>query len=70
MYPALKGKFENGVLTLMEPAPKVEKADILVTFLHTSETKPTKKRIPGGLKHLGGSIPTDFNDSLEDEFDL
>ena len=72
MYPAIKGIYENGKLTLLEPAPDVEKAEVLVTFL--SEEKPvgTGKRVPGGLlrlKHLSNStlsIPSDFNEPLDD----
>ena len=31
MYTAIKGIYENGKLTLLEPAPDVEKAEVLVT---------------------------------------
>ena len=70
MYQAVKGIYENGVLTLLEPAPIQEKSEVIVTFISTEKVKVLKPRVPGGLKHLGGSIPDDFNDSLEDEFDL
>lgn len=71
MYTAIKGIYENGVLTLLEPAPNLEKSDVLVTFL--METKPIlQKRVPGSLKKLGElegkhySIPDDFNEPLDD----
>lgn len=71
MYTSIKGIYENGVLTFSEPAPNIEKSEVLVTFLN--EEKPKKKlqkRTPGGLSHLGGSIPDNFNDSLDKIFDL
>ena len=70
MYQAVKGIYENGVLTLLEPTPIQEKSEVIVTFISTEKAKVLKQRVPGGLKHLGGSIPDDFNDSMEDEFDL
>ncbi len=70
MYQTVKGIYENGVLTLLEPAPIHEKSEVMVTFISTEKSKKIKSRVPGGLKHLGGSIPDDFNDSMEDEFDL
>jgi hypothetical protein len=67
MYTAIKGIYENGKLTLLEPAPDVEKAEVLVTFLEEVESSdPKKQRKLGGLRHLGGSIPDDFNDPLDD----
>ncbi|MPR33453.1 DUF2281 domain-containing protein [Salmonirosea aquatica] len=67
MYTAIKGIYENGKLTLLEPAPDVEKAEVLVTFLEeTTHSFRKKKRTLGGLKSLGGSIPEDFNEPLDD----
>ena len=67
MYTAIKGIYENGKLTLLEPAPDVEKAEVLVTFLEEIEhSVPKKRRVLGGLKNLGGSIPEDFNEPLDD----
>lgn len=64
MYTAIKGIYENGKLTLLEPAPDVEKADVLVTFLKETKTSiPKKRRILGGLR---GKIPDDFNEPLDD----
>ena len=68
MYTAVKGIYENGVLTLLEPAPNQEKSEVIVTFITSEKPKVIKKRVPGGLKHLGGSIPDDFNDLMEAEF--
>ena len=67
MYTAIKGIYENGTLTLLEPAPDVDKAEVVITFLAEINSKnPNRKRVLGGLKHLGGSIPDDFNDPLDD----
>lgn len=72
MYPVVKGIYENGVLTLLEPAPNEERVEVLVTFMADKEPKVAKKRVPGGLKRLGElegkiySIPDDFNDPLDD----
>ncbi|WP_373512511.1 hypothetical protein [Persicitalea sp.] len=73
MYTAIKGIYENGVLTFLEPVPDVYKSEVLVTFL--SEKQPSSSpqdRVPGGLlrlDHLKGktlSLPDDFNDPLDD----
>lgn len=67
MNATIRGIYENGSLRLLEPAPDVEKAEVLITFLHEKKTKSQiKKRVLGGLKHLGGSIPDDFNEPLDD----
>ncbi len=72
MYTSIKGIYEKGVLTLLESAPDVEKAEVLITFMPVEKQKSDKKRVPGGLlrlAHLKGknmSIPVDFNDPLED----
>jgi hypothetical protein len=70
MYTSIKGIYENGVLTFSEPVPNIEKSEVLVTFLNEEKPKSLQKRVPGGLKHLGGSIPDNFNDSLDKIFDL
>ena len=67
MYASIRGIYENGTLRLLEPAPDVEKSEVMITFM--AEIKPpkhVKKRVLGGLKHLGGSIPDDFNEPLDD----
>jgi hypothetical protein len=72
MYTAIRGIYENGALTLLEPAPSTEKSEVLVTFLQEKILTPTQKRNPGGLLRLGHlkdkqmSIPSDFNDPLDD----
>jgi len=68
MYNSIKGIYENGMLTLLEPAPDVEKSEVVITFLTSepSKSETIKKRVLGGLKYLGGSIPDDFNDPIED----
>ena len=69
MYTSIKGIYENGKLTLLEPAPNVEKAEVLITFLQEEEIAvdgKKKKRVLGGLRHLGGRIPDDFNEPLDD----
>ena len=76
MYTAIKGIYENGVLTFLEPVPNLEKSEVLITFLNNERPKATsQKRVPGGLlrlAHLEGktmSIPDNFNDAIDDLFD-
>ena len=67
MNATIRGIYENGSLRFLEPVPNIEKAEVLITFL--PEKRPAdqvKKRVLGGLKHLGGSIPDDFNDPIDD----
>ena len=67
MYTVLKGIYENGKLTLLEPAPNVEKAEVLVTFLEEiKNVVPKKRRVLGGLKGLGRQILDDSNEPLDD----
>jgi len=74
MYTAIKGIYENGVLRLLEPAPNIKKAEVVVTFLKDKEEKATTKkaRKPGGLLRLQKNsgkrfdIPKDFNDPIDD----
>ncbi|MCP9763769.1 antitoxin AF2212-like protein [Lacihabitans soyangensis] len=72
MYQAVKGIYENGVLTLLEPAPIQEKSEVIVTFISTEKAKVLKQRVPGGLLRLRNlkqgevSIPDDFNEPLDD----
>ena len=67
MLTSIKGIYENGRLTLLEPAPNVEKAEVLVTFLEEAGNNYSAKR---GVK-LGSlegkySLPDDFNDPIDD----
>ncbi len=73
MYTAVKGKYENGILTLLEPVPDISESEVIVTFLNVEETeKPLQRREPGGLlrlEHLKGKkivIPDDFDEPLDD----
>ncbi|SEL94919.1 antitoxin AF2212-like protein [Parapedobacter koreensis] len=73
MYTAIKGIYENGVLRLLEPAPNIKKAEVVVTFLEEEKKATTKKaRKPGGLLRLQKNsgkrfdIPKDFNDPIND----
>jgi hypothetical protein len=70
MYTAVKGIFENGVLTLDETPPTVEKSEVVVLFMN--DEKPIARenvakgvRI-GSLAHKGYQIPDDFNAPLDD----
>lgn len=64
MYTAIKGIYENGELTLLEPAPDLKKTEVVVLFM---EEKPIRKK-GITLGSLAGkfSIPDDFNEPLED----
>ena len=72
MYTAIKGIYENGVLTLLEPVNGIKKANVVVTFLDEEKVDAKEPRKPGGLlrlkkyenKHF--DIPADFNDPLDD----
>lgn len=66
MYVAINGTYENGSFILAEPAPDVKKSKVVILFIEELATPLFSKRIPGGLKHLGGSIPDDFNEPLDD----
>lgn len=72
MYTAIKGIYENGVLRLLEPAPNIKKADVVVTFLEEEKATTKKARKPGGLLRLQKNsgkrfdIPKDFNDPIDD----
>ena len=53
MYTAVKGIYENGKLTLLEPAPTLNRQEVLVTFLNETFSTTTKqRRSPGGLLRL------------------
>jgi predicted DNA-binding antitoxin AbrB/MazE fold protein len=72
MYTAIKGIYENGVLTFLEPVPNFEKSEVLIMFLNEEKPNKIQKRVPGSLKRLGElegkhySIPDDFNEPLDD----
>lgn len=74
MYTAVKGTFENGQVTLEEPAPTLEKTKVVVMFLPEEKESGSFNGIRkmGTLKSLGEtkgktySIPDDFNDPIDD----
>ncbi|MCD0487158.1 hypothetical protein LPB86_02895 [Pedobacter sp. MC2016-14] len=72
MYSAVKGIYENGTLRLLEPAPDVNKSEVLVMFLTETKTALRSVRQPGGLLRLNKlkgktlDIPDDFNDPIDD----
>ena len=72
MYSAVKGIYENGKLRLLEPAPDVNKSEVLVMFLTEAKSSLNEIRKPGGLLRLLKlegkklSIPDDFNDPIDD----
>lgn len=72
MYTAIRGIYENGNLTLVEPAPINDKADVLITFLTERNQVIKNNRVPGSLKRLGDlegkvyKIPDDFNEPIDD----
>ncbi len=59
---AIKGIFENGKITLLEPVPEIERAEVEIEFKKV--LKKSKMRF-GGLE---GKIIIDdsFNDPLDD----
>ncbi len=70
MYTAVKGTYENGVLTLEETPPTVEKSEVVVLFMNDDkpvvpEARAKRVRL-GGLAHKGYQIPEDFNAPLDD----
>lgn len=72
MHTSIKGFYENGKLTLLEPAPNTGRVEVLVTFIDSEKPSFPKKRVPGGLLELDHlknkkmSIPDDFNEPLAD----
>ncbi|MFC6099634.1 antitoxin family protein [Olivibacter domesticus] len=72
MYTAIKGIYENGVLRLLEPAPNIKRAEVVITFLNEEKATAKKARRPGGLLRLQKNkgkhfdIPSDFNDPIDD----
>jgi Protein of unknown function (DUF2281) len=68
MLTTIKGVYDQGEITLTEPAPVKTKTDVMVTFLSSEEkaTSNGKQRITLGL--LAGKIrlADDFNEPLDD----
>jgi hypothetical protein len=64
MYFAINGIYENGAFTLTETPPTTKKSKVVILFTDEPVSPNVLlKRVPGGLKHLGGSI-NDFDENL------
>lgn len=70
MYTAVKGTYENGVLTLEEAPPTVEKSKVVVLFMNEEKPIAPEKKVKGvrigSLAQKGYQIPDDFNAPLDD----
>lgn len=70
MYTAVKGIYENGVLTFIETPPAIKKSEVVVLFMDEGkQTNPPQKGkgiTLGSLVGKGYHIPDNFNDPLED----
>lgn len=70
MYTAVKGTYENGVLTLEETPPTSEKSRVVVLFMNDEKPIAPEKRTKGvrigSLAKKGYQIPDDFNATLDD----
>lgn len=67
MLTAIKGTYENGQIIWHETPPVQERTEVIVTFLN--ETVPPDRRGKGiRFGSLAGkvSLPTDFNEPLDD----
>jgi len=70
MYTAVKGTYENGVLTFDETPPAVRKSEVVILFIDSEKSQSPEKmsrgvRI-GSLAQRGYRIPDDFNAPLDD----
>ncbi len=59
MYTAIKGIYENGVLTMTEAPPKVKKSEVVILFMNDADAP--KKGVKLGSLEGKYSIPDDFN---------
>jgi hypothetical protein len=72
MYTAVKGIYENGVLTFVETPPSIKKSEVVVLFMDEGKqaNTPLKSKgkgvVLGSLVGKGYHIPDNFNDPLED----
>ncbi|WP_428657363.1 hypothetical protein [Runella sp.] len=64
MYTAIKGIYENGVLTMTETPPQVKKSEVVILFMNDSEAP--KKGVKLGSLEDKYSIPDNFNEPLDD----
>ncbi len=68
MLTTIKGIYEYGKIILTEEPPVKTKADVMITFLPTEETKipDGKQKITLGLLEGKIKLPDDFNEPLDD----
>ena len=69
MYSAIKAIYENGQVILQEPAPTVERTNVIVMFINEATIKvpsPAKGVKIGSLVGKGYKISDDFNQPLAD----
>lgn len=68
MLTTIKGIYDNGKIILTEEPPVKTKADVIVTFLPTEESKatPGKQKIFLGLLEGKIKLADDFNEPLDD----
>lgn len=68
MLTTIKGIYEHGKIMLTEEPPVKTKADVMITFLPTEETKAPnrKQKITLGLLEGKIKLPDDFNEPLDD----
>ncbi len=76
MYATVKGIYENGQITITEPAPTTEKSAVIITFIGAeadADGGNNKPREAGWLKKWAeergitiGPLPDDFNAPLDD----
>ena len=64
MYTAIKGIYENGVLTMTETPPQIKKSEVVILFMNDADTP--KKGVKLGSLEGKFSIPDDFNEPLDD----
>ncbi len=69
MYFAIKAIYENGQVILQEPAPTVERTQVVVMFINDAVVKASSlaKGVKiGSLVEKGYKISDDFNQPLAD----
>ena len=67
MLTTIKGVYDHGKITLIEPAPVKTKADVMVTFLPAEDNTPKgQRKIILGMLEGKITLPDDFNEPLDD----
>ncbi|MEO6281991.1 MAG: hypothetical protein ABIN80_20380 [Dyadobacter sp.] len=65
MYTAVKGIYENGVLTFVETPPAIKKSEVVVLFMdegkQANATLKSKGVVLGSLVDKGYHIPNNFS---------